>query len=89
MSIGGEIRVGRVSAENLGRMVELCGLADMGITAEGCVRLMALYADMIPDKLEAVFDDLAQTSSAESAAELRAHMLKPITDLCKRSKAQL
>lgn len=89
MSIGGENRAGHVSAGNIGRMVELCGLADMGITTEGCVHLMALYADLIPGKLEVVFDNLAQTSSAESAAELRAHMLKPITDLCKRSKAQL
>lgn len=40
MSIGGENRAGRVSAGNIGRMVELCGLADLGVTADGCVRLI-------------------------------------------------
>lgn len=89
MSIGGENRVGRVSAENIDRMVELCGFADLGITADGCVRLMTLYADLIPDKLEAVFDDLLGTSSAGAAAELRAHMVEPIARLCEKAKAQL
>ena len=89
MSIGGENRVGRVSAGNIDRMVELCGLADLGITADGCVRLMMLYADLIPDKLETLFDDLSGTSSAGAAAELRAHMVEPIARLCEKAKAQL
>ena len=89
MSIGGENRVGRVSAGNIDRMVELCGLTDLGVTVDGCMRLMTLYADLIPDKLEAVFDDLSGTSSAGAAAELRAHMVEPIARLCEKAKAQL
>ncbi len=89
MSIGGENRAGRVSAGNIARMVELCGLADLGITTDGCVRLMTLYADLIPDKLEMVFDDLSRTSSAGAAAELRTHMVEPIAKLCEKAKAQL
>ncbi len=89
MSIGGENRVGRVSVGNIARMVKLCGLADLGITTDGCVRLMTLYADLIPDKLEMVFDDLSRTGSAGAAAELRTHMVEPIAKLCEKAKAQL
>ncbi len=53
-------------------MVEACGLADMGITVEGCVSLMTLYAEMIPGKLETLFDELEKTTSAAAAAELKA-----------------
>ncbi len=89
MPIGGENRAGCVSAGNIGRMAEACGLADMGITAEGCINLMTLYADMIPVKLEAVFDELEKTNSAGAATELKTHMLEPIAELCERSKAKL
>ena len=70
-------------------MVENCGLAGMGITTEGCADLMTIYADMIPGKLEAVFNDLEKTSCAKAAAELKDHMLGPITELCERSKTRL
>ncbi len=89
MPIGGENRAGRVSAGNIDRMIESCGLADMGITSEGCIDLISFYADLIPEKLEAVFDELENTSSARAAAELREHMLKPIAKLCERAKARL
>ncbi len=89
MSIGGENRAGCVSTGNINRMVENCGLAGMGITTEGCADLMTIYADMIPGKLEAVFNDLEKTSCAKAAAELKDHMLGPITELCERSKTRL
>lgn len=89
MSIGGENRAGFVSAGNIGRMVEACGLADMGITTEGCVSLMTLYAEMIPAKLETLFDELEKTTFAGAAAELKAHMFEPIVELCARAKARL
>lgn len=89
MSIGGENRAGCVSGENLNRIVEYCGLAEMGITLEGCVNLMTLYADSIPGKLEAVFESLEGTAFASAAVELKAHMLEPIAELCERSKARL
>lgn len=89
MSIGGENRAGRVSAGNIKKMVEHCGLADMGITTEGCIHLMTLYADMIPGKLEAVFAGLENTGSALAAAELKEHMVGPIAALCERAIARL
>ncbi len=89
MSIGGENRAGCVSAGNIDRMVEHCGLADMGITVDGCVNLMALYADLIPEKLEAVFEELEKTNCAKAAAELKGRMLESIAKLCERAKARL
>lgn len=89
MSIGGENRAGHVSVGNINRMIEHCGLEDMGITAGGCVSLIALYADLIPKKLETVFAGLEKTSSAKAAAELKEHMVAPIAALCERSVARL
>ncbi len=89
MPIGGENRAGRVSAGNISRMVEACGLANMGITADGCANLMTFYADVIPSKLEAVFMELESTSSASAAAELKAHMFEPVVELCERAKVRL
>ena len=89
MSIGGENRVSHVSAANINRMVEGCGLADIGITAEGCINLMTIYTGLIPTKLEALFESLEKTSCAKAAAELKDHMVEPITELCKRAKARL
>ncbi len=89
MPIGGENRAGCVSARDIGKLVKACGLAEMGINVEGCINLMALYADMIPGELEAVFSELENTSSAGAAAELKAHMLEPIAKLCEKAKARL
>ena len=89
MSIGGENRAGCVSAGNVQRMVEHCGLGEMGITSDGCIRLLVLYAELIPKKLEAVFGELEETSSARAAAELKVHMLGPISRLCERAKLRL
>ena len=89
MPIGEENRAGHVSAENINKMVERCGLSDMGITTKGCIDLMTLYANMIPEKLESVFKGLEETSSAKAAAELKEHMLEPIAALCERAKARL
>ena len=90
MSIGGENRTGYVSAGNINRMVEHCGLADMGITADGCVNLMKLYADLIPEKLETVFDNLQKTNCTKTTvAELKDHMIKPITWLCEKATIRL
>lgn len=63
MSIGGENRAGCVSTGNIDRMVEHCGLADMGITVDGCIELMTLYADLIPGKLEAMFEELEKRAA--------------------------
>ena len=89
MSIGGENRAGCVSTGNIDRMVEHCGLTGMGITTEGCVNLMKLYTDLIPARLETVFNDLEKTSCAKAAAELKSHMVEPIAKLCERAKARL
>ena len=89
MSIGGENRAGRVSAGNIERLVKHCSLDEMGITEEGCIHLLTLYADMIPVKLETVFDELEETSSAGAARELRTHMLGPISQLCERANKRL
>ena len=89
MSIGGENKAGCVSARNIERMVEHCDLDELGITSDGCIALLNLYADMIPGKLGAIFDELEKTSSARAAAELKAHMLDPISQLCEKAKARL
>lgn len=89
MSIGGENRVGHLSLGNLRKMVERCGLEEAGITAEGCARLIALYAETIPEMLSNVFDDLELTASAQAARELRARMEQPIAQLCATTKARL
>lgn len=89
MSIGGENRVGCVSMGNIKRMVEHCRLDDMGVTVDGCIRLLTLYADLIPEKLETVFNELEETSSARVVVELRERMLGLISQLCERAKARL
>ncbi len=89
MSIGEENCAGFVSAGNIGRMADACGLADMSITVEGCVSLITLYAEMIPAKLDTLFDELEKTISAGASSELKAHMFKPIAELCARAKARL
>ena len=85
MSIGGENRAGHVSANNLAKLVEQCGLERFGITAEGCRDLLALYAEEIPGKLAREFDALEKTGSADAARELRRRMEEPIAKLCARS----
>ena len=89
MSIGGENRAGCVSVGNIKRMVEHCGLDELNITSDGCIALLTLYADMIPEKLGAIFDELEKTGSAKAAAELKVHMFDPISRLCERAKARL
>lgn len=89
MSIGGENRAGCVTANNLSKLVKQSRLDDIGITVEGCVELMTLYAEEIPPKLSEVFDHLEDTASATAAKELRTHMEEPIAQLCKRAKARL
>lgn len=44
---------------------------------------------LISEKLEAVFEELEETSCAKAAAELKEHMLEPIAKLCERAKARL
>lgn len=56
MSIGGENRAGHVSANDLAKLIEQCGLERSGITAEGYRDLLALYAREIPGKLAQEFD---------------------------------
>lgn len=85
MSIGGENRAGHVSANDLAKLVEQCGLERFGITAEGCRDLLALYAEEIPSKLAQEFDALEKTGSADAARELRGRMEEPIAQLCARS----
>lgn len=89
MSIGGENRAGRVSMGDLRRMAGQCRLDRVGITAEGCAGLLRAYADAIPGKLAEVFDELERTESAAAARELRAHMEKPIAQLCERAETRL
>lgn len=89
MPIGGENRAGRVTRKNLSRFIQQCNLDDVGITAEGCAELITLYADVIPSKLGELFDQLESTSSAPASRELRAHMEKPIAQLCATAKARL
>lgn len=82
MSIGGENRIGYLSSKHLSKMTEQCELEDVGITADGCVNLIAHYAEIIPKKLAAVFDALEKTSAATESKELRAHLEEPIVRLC-------
>ena len=82
MSIGGENRIGYLSSKHLSKMTEQCELEDVGITADGCVNLIAHYAEIIPKKLAAVFDALGKTSAATESKELRAHLEEPIVRLC-------
>lgn len=89
MTIGGENRAGRVSYNNVKKLVESCGLSRLGITADGCRDLLVGYAESIPGQMADVFDSLEDTAAAEAALELRTHMEEPITRLCERSKKRL
>lgn len=89
MSIGGENRVGRLSRSHLFRMQEQCSLEEAGITIEGCIELISLYADIIPEKLASIFDEFENTQAAPASRELRSRMERPIAQLCARAKAQL
>ena len=89
MSIGGENRVGHLSSKHLLKMTEQCELNKIGITADGCVKLMTYYAEIIPEKLADVFDSLNKTNAAKSAKDLRAHLEEPIVRLCAKTKERL
>lgn len=89
MPIGGENRVGRVSMNDLRRMVDQCCLDKVGITADGCAALLRAYADAIPEKLAGVFDSLERTESAPAAKELRSRMEGPLVRACEKAKARL
>lgn len=89
MSIGGENRAGHVSANDLRRLADQCGLEKVGITAEGCTELLIAYAEAIPAKLAEVFEDLEHTEAATAARELRCRMEGPIQELCDRAKTRL
>lgn len=89
MSIGGENRIGRISANDFRKLVDQCELERLGITAEGCIELTLVYAEAIPEKLAETFNDLEHTESAEAAKELRERMEKPIEQLCEKTRAKL
>ncbi len=82
MSIGGENRAGRVTANNIRKLVEQSQLERVGVTVQGCCDLMRFYAQSIPGKLAEVFDSLEETASTSAARELRERMAKPIGQLC-------
>lgn len=89
MSIGGENRVGHVSVRSVQKMVDQCGLEELGITVEGCVALAIELANEIPGNIAAVFDGLEKTEVGQPARELRNHMEKSIVRLCEKSIARL
>ena len=89
MSIGGENRIGHLTKNNLDKLVKQCNLGQVHISADGCAKLITLYADIIPEKLAKIFDELNKTKSAASAKELRSHMEKPIEQLCNKTKKVL
>lgn len=89
MSIGGENRVGCLSRNHLLKMQKQCNLTEVGITVEGCVKLISLYADIIPEKLASIFDELDNTQSSSASKELRSRMENPIAQLCARAKAHV
>lgn len=89
MSIEGENRIGYLSSKHLSKMTEQCELESVGITADGCVNLIAHYAKIIPRKLAAVFDALEKTNAATASKELRTHMEEPIAYLCAKTKERL
>lgn len=89
MSIGGENRIGYLTANHLRKMVEQCGLERVGIAEDECVKQLVFYADIIPEKLSGIFNDLEDTQSDLSAKELRFYMEEPIAVLCKRAKERL
>lgn len=89
MSIGGESRAGRITASNLDKLVQQCELESVGVTADGCARLISLYATAIPQHLAVLFDELEQTEVWVAARELRKCMEPSIAQLCARSQAAL
>lgn len=89
MSIGGENRAGRLSLRHLAKMVDLCGLEKVGVTAEGCARLLSVCADIVPEGLAGVFDDLEGTRVVAASRELRARMEEPVAQICASARAQM
>lgn len=89
MSIGGENRVGHLSKENLAKLVDQCNLEKLGITAEGCAKLICFYADTIPEKLASIFDGFEETQADSASKELRTRLETPIVQLCAKTKTQL
>ncbi|MGN0261367.1 MAG: HipA domain-containing protein, partial [Eggerthellaceae bacterium] len=83
MSIGGENRIGYLTPNHLSKFVTQCNLDAFGITVEGCIELLSCFAEIIPEKLSKVFDNLNSTSSEVAAKGLRALMEKPIIQLCR------
>lgn len=89
MSIGGENRVGRVTMRSLQRMVDQCGLTELGISDNGCAALAVELANQIPNGIALVFDELEKTEVRHAASELRHHMEEPIVRLCEKSIKRL
>lgn len=89
MSIGGENRVGCVTMQNMQKMVEQCGLEELGITDSGCAVLAIDLANRIPHHLAEVFDELERTEARQAASELRRRMEGRLVRLCEKSKNRL
>lgn len=80
MSIGGENRFGRMSANALSRYVRNGHLERIGIDADWCTSTMASLANRITTSADRLFDSLAGIPGMK---ELRIHLEQPLLENCR------
>lgn len=88
MSIGGENRFGRVGAEHVEKMVDNCGLEELGLGADVLIRQFRSMAEMIPPALASEIGRAADEGLPGTGAIGRL-MEKEIGDNCSRTLSLL
>lgn len=77
MSIGAEMRLGRMSRQALERLAAAGKLEELGLDVSWCISLMQDIGKKIPAKEASLFDELACIPEME---ELRAHLEAPLVE---------
>lgn len=77
MSIGGEMRLGRMSGQALERLAAAGKLEELGLDVSWCISLMQDIGRKILAKEASLFDELACIPGME---ELRAHLEAPLVE---------
>ncbi|MDO4848603.1 MAG: HipA domain-containing protein [Coriobacteriia bacterium] len=88
LSIGGENRFGHVGAEQVEKMVDNCGLGEIGLNADMLVGRFRTMAEMIPPAVEAEVDH-ALAAGFPGAHEVGEPMKIEIAENCSRTLRRL
>lgn len=86
LPIGGENRVGKMSRGKLQKLVDQCGLEELGFSESGCASLLCAYAQAIPQMLDQVF---CEVSDVPGAMELQERLAPAVRASCELTLERL